>query len=160
VASLRTRCPQSLLLTRAGTAAAAVADVLDVTLLPGDGAAPGNATLELLMRVVEEPHIVAEHDPGHPLQVGVQLPALMLCSLLTLLCTVTARKQTGCVASHVVTTIIIIITLERQLARCDSHIPTCLCSHAHDHQQFQLLSTRDMQPITYVLTSACWCPYL
>jgi hypothetical protein len=69
VARLRTRCPQSLLLTRAGTAAAAVADVLDVTLLPGDGAAAGNGTLELLLRVVDNPRIVAEHDPGHPLQV-------------------------------------------------------------------------------------------
>jgi hypothetical protein len=71
VASLRTRCPQSLLLTRAGSGNAAVADVLDVVLLSGV-CAPGNETVELLLRVVDNPHIVPEHDPAHPLQVGAR----------------------------------------------------------------------------------------
>jgi hypothetical protein len=56
-------------LTREGIAAAAVADVLDVTLLPAAAGGGGDA-VELLLRVVDNPHIVAEHDPGHPVQVG------------------------------------------------------------------------------------------
>jgi hypothetical protein len=68
MAALRTRCPQSLLLTRAGSGAAAVADVLDVVLLPGDGS-PDNEAVELLLRVVDKPLIVPEHDPRHPVQV-------------------------------------------------------------------------------------------
>jgi hypothetical protein len=67
VASLRKRCPASLLLTRASSGAAAVADVLDVKLLPG--AVGGQESVELVLRVVDNPKIVPEHDPGHPLQV-------------------------------------------------------------------------------------------
>jgi hypothetical protein len=69
VAALRTRCPQSLLLTREGSAAAAVADVMSVALLPGDGLRGGDEAVELLLRVVDKPRNVTEHDPGHPLQV-------------------------------------------------------------------------------------------
>jgi hypothetical protein len=63
VASLRARCPDSLLLTRAGSSAAAVADVMDVMLMPG------GAAMELLLRVVDNPVIVPEHDSKHPWQV-------------------------------------------------------------------------------------------
>jgi hypothetical protein len=74
--ALRCRCPHSLLLTRAGSGVAAVADVMDVSIVPGFA---GNDTVELLLRVVDNPSIVPEHDSKHPVQVNCILLHVHVC---------------------------------------------------------------------------------
>jgi hypothetical protein len=54
--------PSSVMLTIAGCPATAVADIIDVSV--------DDSNLELLVRVVREPHIVSEFQP-HPMQASL-----------------------------------------------------------------------------------------
>jgi hypothetical protein len=62
------------MLTCEGSGAAAIADVLDVALLP-DAGLVGGEVVELLLRIADNPRIIPEHNSGHPLQVGMAPPA-------------------------------------------------------------------------------------